>query len=382
MKKKYQVFISSTYSDLIAERTTATQCLLDNDCIPVGMEQFPASEMSQMDYIRRMLDDCDYYILILGGRYGSLDKDGIGYTEKEYDYAIARGIPVLGFVFDKPENLPARNCETNDEMREKFRLFREKVCSNRLVKFHNDLGSLKANIATSINKCIRDFPAVGWVRGSNEKENLSLEQIIADYVQEHTATKEEINAIFDEKVKLIPRMNVTTIQNSAGGDTVYIDEIVEAYTSTTFSGEFAFDYSDNNGEYTIGVGDYTFRTKWSKSSDVSIYAYSDAKGIDAIARVKSVGNLYEEIKGPFDFSSRCRCVQIGDAILWKNKSGNYAITKIVSIQDDTRGGSKDQLVCEYIIYTSDCCDLNMDRIVFQNKSFVDEQGIIEQLSQL
>ena len=47
MKKKYQVFISSTYSDLIEERAAATQCLLDNGCIPVGMEQFPASEIGR-----------------------------------------------------------------------------------------------------------------------------------------------------------------------------------------------------------------------------------------------------------------------------------------------------------------------------------------------
>ena len=83
MQKKYQVFISSTYVDLIEARAAATQCLLDNDCIPVGMEQFPASEMSQMEYIKKMLDNCDYYILILGGKYGSLDTDGIGFTEKE-----------------------------------------------------------------------------------------------------------------------------------------------------------------------------------------------------------------------------------------------------------------------------------------------------------
>ena len=85
LKKKYQVFISSTYEDLKDERAAVTQCLLDNNCIPVGMEQFPSSNMSQMDYIKKMLDDCDYYILIVGGRYGSLDDDGVGYTEKEYE---------------------------------------------------------------------------------------------------------------------------------------------------------------------------------------------------------------------------------------------------------------------------------------------------------
>jgi len=100
MKKKYQVFISSTYADLKEERMAVTQCLLDNDCIPVGMEQFPASGMSQMEYIKKMLDDCDYYILILAGRYGTLDKDGIGFTEKEFDYACQKNIPIMSFVFE------------------------------------------------------------------------------------------------------------------------------------------------------------------------------------------------------------------------------------------------------------------------------------------
>ena len=91
--KKYQVFVSSTYTDLIEERAAVTQCLLEMGCIPVGMEQIPASNMSQMEYIQTMLDDCDYYILILAGTYGSTDSDGVGFTEKEYDYAIKKGYP-------------------------------------------------------------------------------------------------------------------------------------------------------------------------------------------------------------------------------------------------------------------------------------------------
>ena len=158
MQKKYQVFISSTYVDLIEARAAATQCLLDNDCIPVGMEQFPASEMSQMEYIKKMLDNCDYYILILGGKYGSLDTDGIGFTEKEYDYAVAQKIPIMSFVYDMPEDLPNKFCETTDDLREKFKRFREKVCNGRLVKFHSDNGTLKANIVTSITTALRIFP--------------------------------------------------------------------------------------------------------------------------------------------------------------------------------------------------------------------------------
>ena len=227
MKKKYQVFISSTYTDLIDERAAATHCLLDNDCIPVGMEQFPASNMGQMEYIQKMLDDCDYYILILGGRYGSVDTDDIGFTEKEYDYALSKGIPVMSFVFDKPENLPSKYCEPTDAGKSKFLSFRKKVCANRMVKFHSDIGTLKANIITAITHCIRDFPAIGWVRNDgNTQESdllLSLDAMLTKHRMsdaEREAFKERIRSL-EEEVKSKP--SITELLNDAGGTTVIID---------------------------------------------------------------------------------------------------------------------------------------------------------------
>jgi len=164
-EKKYQVFISSTYTDLIEERSAITQCLLDNDCIPVGMEQFPASNMSQMEYIKKMLKDCDYYILILAGRYGSEDEDGIGFTEKEYNYAISCSIPVMSFVVKDINSLTINQCEREREKQDKLLKFRRKVCNGRLVKFYSNIEELKSHVITSIYRCIRDFPAKGWTRG-------------------------------------------------------------------------------------------------------------------------------------------------------------------------------------------------------------------------
>lgn len=181
MKKKYQVFVSSTYEDLKDERAAVMQCLLDNDCIPVGMEQFPASEMSQMEYITKMLDDCDYYVLISAGRYGSLDVDGIGYTEKEYDYAISKGIPVMSILHSNIGNLLSSKCEANDEGRTKLDAFRNKISSGRMVKFYNDIGSLKYCVSNAIHRCIIDYPAVGWVRG----DSIAIkENTVSDDVQE------------------------------------------------------------------------------------------------------------------------------------------------------------------------------------------------------
>ena len=86
MDKKYQVFVSSTYEDLKLERQVAMSCLLDINCIPVGMEQLPASSLSQWEYIKKMIDMSDYYLLIVAGKYGSIDpEENISYVHKYLD---------------------------------------------------------------------------------------------------------------------------------------------------------------------------------------------------------------------------------------------------------------------------------------------------------
>lgn len=312
MKKKYQVFISSTYEDLKEERAAVTQCLLDNNCIPVGMEQFPASNMSQMEYIEKMLDDCDYYILIIGGRYGSLDDDGVGYTEKEYNYAQQKGIPVMAFVNLHPEKLPNEKCEHANI--EKFKAFRDRVRNaKKLVKGYSDIGDLKANVVTAVNAAIREYPGIGWVRATDllQEENLEM-----------------------------------------GNNVVALSSTTKVYACEAEQGSFTFDYSNNDGKFTIGKDEYLFTTEWSKASNRSIHACSDSSNIDSIARIKAPCTLSKEkLTGEYDFSSRCRTPNIGDIIIWKNIFGNYAATQIIAISDDTRGANHDELTCEYVIYT-------------------------------
>jgi Domain of unknown function (DUF4062) len=43
MEKRYQIFVSSTYEDLQEERREVMQSLLKMNCIPTGMELFPAA---------------------------------------------------------------------------------------------------------------------------------------------------------------------------------------------------------------------------------------------------------------------------------------------------------------------------------------------------
>src|SRR4051794_1775285 len=97
-RPKYQIFISSTYADLREEREAVTWAVLSARHIPVGMEAFTAADNRGWATITSAIDRSDYYVLLLAGRYGSVDEDGLSWTEKEYDYAIKKGLPVLAFV--------------------------------------------------------------------------------------------------------------------------------------------------------------------------------------------------------------------------------------------------------------------------------------------
>lgn len=48
-----------------------------------GMELFPAANEDQWTLIKGVIDDCDYYIVVIGGRYGSVSDIRLSYTEIE-----------------------------------------------------------------------------------------------------------------------------------------------------------------------------------------------------------------------------------------------------------------------------------------------------------
>ena len=177
MDKRYQVFLSSTYADLKEERDKVMQALMEMDCIPSGMELFPAMDEEQFEFIKRIIDDCDYYLLVIGGRYGSLTPQGISYTEKEYDYAIERGLKVIAFLHAKPDEIPAGKTERDPELMQRLIEFREKVSTGRLVKPWTRADELPGLVALSLQKTIKTYPAIGWVRANKLSSEDSLAEL-------------------------------------------------------------------------------------------------------------------------------------------------------------------------------------------------------------
>lgn len=176
MDKRYQVFVSSTFTDLKEERKAIIEGLLNAKYIPAGMEMFSASNDEQFKYIKKIIDTCDYYVLIVGARYGSINPStGKSFTEQEYDYAVEKGIPVLAFLHDDPYNLPVE--KRDDENRELLENFRNKASDGRMCKMWHTSSELISSVIISLVEEVANNPQMGWTRGSIEDSVELLTQI-------------------------------------------------------------------------------------------------------------------------------------------------------------------------------------------------------------
>lgn len=191
MDKKYQVFVSSTFEDLKEEREKVIETLLNKNCIPVGMEYFPAADDEQMTMIKHLIDECDYYVLILGGKYGSIEsKTQKSYTQLEYEYAIERGIPISAFYIKDKENLPNYKIEKHNP--EKLDLFEKIVKQNRMCKSWNNADDLAGKVSLSLDFQIKNHPRIGWVK-ANKIASDEANSYIIKLREENKKLKEQID---------------------------------------------------------------------------------------------------------------------------------------------------------------------------------------------
>ena len=191
MDKKYQIFVSSTYEDLKVERDQVIKAILEMGHIPVGMEMFSAADEEQWKIIQRQIEESDYYVVIAAHKYGSVTPEGISYTEKEYDYAVEKSVPVLGFVLADSANWPADRMETTPEKREALELFKAKIKS-RLVNFWSSKDDLHAKVSIALMKSMQTTPRVGWVRSDVVTNSPELVKELTRLSQENSTLREQL----------------------------------------------------------------------------------------------------------------------------------------------------------------------------------------------
>ena len=273
MDKRYQVFVSSTYEDLKEERQNVIQALLELDCIPAGMELFPAADEDQWTLIQKVINDCDYYIVIIGGRYGSQSPSGISYTQMEYDYAVSKGKPVIGFIHKNPGSIQSSKTEQSDEGRARLETFRD-IVQKKMCKYWTSPAELGSVVSRSLVKLIKNSPATGWVR--------------ADLVPDE-ATSQEILRLTKEKEALERLLGAVRLEPPEGTELL-------AQGDDSFT--MGYTYQD-----ALGVYDGTCVATWNEIfSTVSPHMVDEAD--ECYLRTRLRGYVAEATKLPKKFGDR------------------------------------------------------------------------------
>ncbi|MEP5075338.1 MAG: DUF4062 domain-containing protein, partial [Lentilitoribacter sp.] len=188
MKKRYVVFVSSTYTDLVEERQAVSKALLRSNCFPSQMENWPAMDAEQVIAIKQLIDECDYYLVVTAGKYGSTDKrSGISYTEIEYDYALSIGKPIIRLLHRDPFNeLRGDQIESSQKAKRQLESFRTKLKTGSVCSFWRSADDLMLETTLALHDVISRHPSDGWVRSKTvevAQEQQRESAIIAELIK-------------------------------------------------------------------------------------------------------------------------------------------------------------------------------------------------------
>ena len=239
MDKKYQIFISSTYTDLIEERQKVRDAILSMYQIPIGMEMFSAADEEQWEIIKETIDTSDYYVLIIANRYGSVitegEDAGISYTEKEFRYAKSKDIPVLAFVIDESVPTIKANMEQDPESCKKLEEFKAVVMKDRMIDRWKNADELAFHVTTALHKQIIKPKRPGWIRSDAVDIEKNL-RVITDLTERNMDLEKENSRLRSELEKYLkenerkPKLKVSIIVDD-GEDVDSINSKLDPYAN-------------------------------------------------------------------------------------------------------------------------------------------------------
>ena len=160
----YTVFVSSTFEDLKEERKAVSLALQEAGYIPRGMELFPSSSQTSWNVIDSVMRQCDIYVLIIGGRYGSSPPGRrTSYTEREFERAKKLGLPCLVFAVKDPLSLPASRVDLTEEGQRRLKMFRGRATATN-TRFWTDARGLALDVVNAVNHEVSRGALQGWSR--------------------------------------------------------------------------------------------------------------------------------------------------------------------------------------------------------------------------
>lgn len=175
------------------------------------MELFKANNQDQMNIIRQWIDESDVFLLILGGRYGSLDPaTQKSYTHLEYEYALEKKMPIFTLILSDQmikDKFTQSNRSMNDfrevKNKKKHAAFLKQVQSASIVRFLDSIYQIDSAIMSSLKDFESDINIEGWIR-STEISHVKSSNAYSIKLLEHEISQLRLENVSLKKSKSHP----------------------------------------------------------------------------------------------------------------------------------------------------------------------------------
>ena len=131
----------------------------------------------------------------------------MSYTEKEYRYAVANGIPVLTFI-KKDSAVIADKMDKEPEKIAKLEALVNEITGSREADWFENIDELATKVTLALHKQMDRKKRPGWVRGDRFDVDASLNEIVTlnQRVRELTEENEKLKAL---SISRKPALNVS-----------------------------------------------------------------------------------------------------------------------------------------------------------------------------
>jgi len=153
-----RVFLSSTARDLGPHREAVVQAVYRLDGFQcVRMEDFGPRDWEADAFCEEVVRSCDVFLGLVGHLYGSSSKGKkISFTEREYDAAVAAGVPRLLFLAADDFLLSPTLREPETKWRRQER-FRERLKKEQIVAIFDSPDALATRVVVALRHLEQDL---------------------------------------------------------------------------------------------------------------------------------------------------------------------------------------------------------------------------------
>ncbi len=171
-KKVFTAFVSSVFNNLRTERYEVIESLLDFRILPISMEHFTVSTNGNFSDIEELIDDADFFVMVMGAEYGSEDENGISWTEREYLYATKKRKQIIAIVSEDLAAIQAKDLATLTPSQRKQVEFSKRVPFSRKATKEFSVKTIVLQFFSNYNfdKC------TGWTRLYENISGAELEE--------------------------------------------------------------------------------------------------------------------------------------------------------------------------------------------------------------